>query len=102
MLYTLTHTLTNPPKQANTHRDIYTDILGHSPDCEGKGSRVRLFETPWTVAQQAPLSKGFSRQEYWMRCLLFLTQGLKLHLPPFLHWQEDSFTTEPPGKQNIS
>ena len=23
------------------------------------------FETPWTVACQAPLSVGFSRQEYW-------------------------------------
>ena len=28
-------------------------------------SCVRLFVTPWTVARQAPLSKGFSRQEYW-------------------------------------
>ena len=28
-------------------------------------SRVRLFVTPWTVAYQAPLSMGFSRQEYW-------------------------------------
>ena len=28
-------------------------------------SRVRLFATPWTVAHQAPLSTGFSRQEYW-------------------------------------
>ena len=28
-------------------------------------SRVRLFETPWTAAYQAPLSIGFSRQEYW-------------------------------------
>ena len=28
-------------------------------------SSVRLFETPWTVALQAPLSMGFSRQEYW-------------------------------------
>ena len=27
-------------------------------------SRVRLFVTPWTVAHQAPLSMGFSRQEY--------------------------------------
>ena len=25
-------------------------------------SRVRLFVTPWTVAYQAPLSMGFSRQ----------------------------------------
>ena len=28
-------------------------------------SRVRLFVTPWTVAPQAPLSIGFSRQKYW-------------------------------------
>ena len=28
-------------------------------------SHVRLFATPWTVAHQAPLSMGFSRQEYW-------------------------------------
>ena len=28
-------------------------------------SSVRLCVTPWTVAHQAPLSMGFSRQEYW-------------------------------------
>ena len=28
-------------------------------------SRVQLFGTPWTIAHQAPLSMGFSRQEYW-------------------------------------
>ena len=28
-------------------------------------SRVQLFVTAWTVAHQAPLSMGFSRQEYW-------------------------------------
>ena len=28
-------------------------------------SRVRLLATPWTTAYQAPLSMGFSRQEYW-------------------------------------
>ena len=28
-------------------------------------SRVQLFVTPWTAAYQAPLSMGFSRQEYW-------------------------------------
>ena len=27
-------------------------------------NQVRLFETLWTVALQAPLSMGFSRQEY--------------------------------------
>ena len=28
-------------------------------------SRVWLLATPWTAAHQAPLSMGFSRQEYW-------------------------------------
>ena len=28
-------------------------------------SHVGLFATPWTVAHHAPLSMGFSRQEYW-------------------------------------
>ena len=35
-------------------------------------SRVCLFATLWTIAHQAPLSVGFSRQEYWsgLPCLL--------------------------------
>ena len=28
-------------------------------------SCVQLSATPWTIARQAPLSMGFSRQEYW-------------------------------------
>ena len=28
-------------------------------------SPVQLFVIPWTVAPQAPLSMGFSKQEYW-------------------------------------
>ena len=28
-------------------------------------SHVQVSATPWTVAHQAPLSTGFSRQEYW-------------------------------------
>ena len=28
-------------------------------------SPARLFATLWAVARQAPLSMGFSRQEYW-------------------------------------
>ena len=30
-------------------------------------SRVQLFEAPWTVACQAPLSMGFLRQEHWSK-----------------------------------
>ena len=41
-------------------------------------SCVRLFTTPRTVAHQAPLSREFSRQEYWSG-LLFPTSGDLLH-----------------------
>ena len=33
--------------------------------CNKSLSCVQLFATPWTLAHQAPLSMGFSRQEYW-------------------------------------
>ena len=33
--------------------------------CAKSLSCVRLFETPWTVAHQGPLSVEFSRQEHW-------------------------------------
>ena len=40
---------------------------GAEAGCAGGGlvSRVQLSVTTWTVAHQAPLSMGFSRQEYW-------------------------------------
>ena len=37
-------------------------------------SHIRLFATPWTIACQAPLPRGFSRQEYWSE-LPFSTLG---------------------------
>ena len=63
-------------------------------------SRVQLFATPWTVADQAPPSMGFSRQEYWSG-LPFPSPG---DLPdpeieprsPTL--QAHALTSEPPGK----
>ena len=63
-------------------------------------SHVRLFAIPWTVAHQAPLSMGFSRQEYWSG-LPFPSPG---DLPdprieprsPAL--QADALTSELPGK----
>ena len=44
-------------------------------------SRVQLFATPWTVARQAPLSMGFSRQEYW--------SGLPFPSPGESSWPRD-------------
>ena len=40
------------------HLCAHNPVLSHF-------SRVQLFATPWTVAYQAPLPMGFSRQEYW-------------------------------------
>ena len=37
-------------------------------------SHVRFFATLWTIARQAPLSMGFSKQEYWSG-LPFLSPG---------------------------
>ena len=34
--------------------------------------RVQLIVTPWTVARQAPLPMGFSKQEYWSGLSFFL------------------------------
>ena len=49
-------------------------------------SCVRLFATPWTVAHQAPLSMGFSRQDTGVGCHfllqeIFPTQGSNPGLP---------------------
>ena len=33
--------------------------------CVQSLSQVKLFAMPWTMAHQAPLFMGFSRQEYW-------------------------------------
>ena len=42
----------------------YFYILPISEDVYVQLSRVQLLATPWTVAHQAPLSTGFSRQQY--------------------------------------
>ena len=55
-------------------------------------SRVRLPATPWTVARQAPLPVGFSRQEYWS-ALPFPPPGALPHpgvKPASLRSQADS------------
>ena len=53
------------------------DFIGHGvAKCRARLSdlNVQLFVTPWTIAHQAPLSMGFSRQEYWSG-LPFPSQG---------------------------
>ena len=70
-------------------------------------SRVQLYATLWTIAHKAPLSMGFSRQEYWsVGCRVFFqgifpTQGSNPHLLGLLHWQVGSLPPAPPGKKVI-
>ena len=66
-------------------------------------SRVRLSATPGTVAHQAPLSMGLSRQEHWSGLPFPSAQDL-----PYPEIEPVSpalaggfFTTEPPGKPGI-
>ena len=49
-------------------------------------SRVGLFATPWTAAYQAPLSMGFSRQEYWSGVPLW-TWGCYINSCGFFCWE---------------
>ena len=63
-------------------------------------SRVRLFAIPWTVACQAPLSIGYSRQEYWsgLSCPSpedLPDPGIESRSPAL---QADSLATELQGK----
>ena len=63
-------------------------------------SCVQLFATPWTVVCQAPLSRGFSRQEYWSGLACpppgdLLHPGIKARSPTL---KADSLPSKLPGK----
>ena len=63
-------------------------------------SRVRLFATLCTVACQASLSMGFSRQEYWSGLPFsppgdLPNPGIEQHLLVLLHWQVGSLPLVP-------
>ena len=78
-------------------------ITGQSHSRMGKVkslSLVQLFETPWTVAHQAPPSMGFSRQEYWSGLPFpspgdLPNPGIEPRSPAL---QADALISEPPGK----
>ena len=58
------------------------------------------LRSSWTVAHQAPLSMGFSRQEYWGRLQCpssedLLDPGIEPGSPAL---PADSLPSEPPGK----
>ena len=62
------------PPSCTLKRDKWSQSHAWWRVCAKSLSRVWLFATPWTVAHQAPLSMGLSRQEYWSG-LPFSPQG---------------------------
>ena len=73
----------------------------HNSGSEVKSlSRIQLFVTPWSVAQQAPLSMGFFRQEYWSGLPFppsgdLPDPGVEPAFPVSPSVQEDSLPAEP-------
>ena len=64
-------------------------------------SHVWLFVTPWTVAYQAALPMGFSKQEYWSGLPFpspgdLPNPGIEPRSPTL---QADALPSEPPGDQ---
>ena len=80
-----------PPRGPNLSLpSVCAQLLGH----------IWLFVAPWSVSHQAPLSMGFSRQEYWSG-LPFPSPGDLPHSgiePGSLAMQPASLPTELPGK----
>ena len=76
-------------------------VLSHS-------SCVQPFATLWTIAHQAPLSMGFSRQEYWSGVSCpppgdLPSPGIeRTCVSNFLHWQAGFLLLPPPGKPEKS
>ena len=89
-----------PSNQSFSSSHVWMGELDHKEGWKWKWSRIWLFVTPWTVGYQAPLSMGFSRQEYWSG-LPFPSPGdlpdpgIEPRSPAF---QADALTSEPPGK----
>ena len=84
-----------PPQSLHVSPHLWSQpIAALRPSCPISQSYLTLV-TPWTITCLAPLSMGFSRQEYWSGChfllqRIFLTQGSNSHLLHLLHWQADS------------
>ena len=67
-------------------------------------SCTQRFVTPWTVAHQAPLFMGFSKQEHWSGLPFPPPGGLPNPdiQPRSPALQADALTSEPPGKPHFT
>ena len=110
-LITHTHTHTHTHKVRYTHKHIDTLIYipthRHTYSYKVKHAQflhcVWLFVTLWTIVHKAPLSMGFSKQEYWSGLPFppsgdLPDPGIESVSPMFPALAGRFFTTEPPGK----
>ena len=87
-----------PNDKYQTHATVDTDVVVFQ-----LLSCVQLFVIAWTIAHQAPLSMGFSRQDCWSE-LPFPSPGDLSGPeaePTTFALACKPFTTEPPGKPNF-
>ena len=79
---------------------MFVDVKGYS-EIASRSVLYQVFATTWSVAHQAPLSMGFSRQEYWSGLPFPSPEdlpdpGIKPRSPAL---QADSLPTELCGKK---
>ena len=95
---------TNCARSYNSHLFSFDSMLNTSPKVKVLVDQSSgLFITPWTIAYQAPLSMGCSRQEHWSG-LPFPPPGVLPEPgiePGYPALQADSLHSEPPGKPYI-
>ena len=100
----ITYTLEAPGKKKERQKraeGVFKEIMAEKAKWKYKLLIcVQLFSSPWSVAHQAPLSMGFSRQEYWSGQSFpspgdLPDPGIKSRSPAF---QVDSLPSEPSGK----
>ena len=94
---TVNWSLTREQRQYNGAKTVFSTNGAWSTGCAHAScfSHVWLFATLWTIARQAPLSTGFSRQECWsgLPCPPsgdLPDPGIKPMSPATLALQEDS------------
>ena len=81
--------------------------MGLCSSVPSRFSHVQLFVTPWIVAHTAPLSFGFSRQEYCLEWVAVSSSRVssrprdRIYISCLLHWQKGSLVLVPPGKAQM-
>ena len=91
---------TNQSPKTNAIWFCIYDVLRESNSQSHKVKSCPTLCNPWTIACQAPLSMGLSRQEYWSGLPSFMGASWprgRIWLSYLQHWQAGSLSLVPPG-----